>query len=110
MDEFIMTVLENIKPALPVGAILVRYLKVQIDKARKEREQKEKQEIEYRRLQQNKEHRMSRYIFWLEKGLEDFDKKHEFFNGELRKAYDEYQAAEKEQKEFEQRIIAKHDF
>lgn len=110
MEEFLITVLDNIKPAAVTGAIIVRYLKGQINKAKKDREEKEKQEIEYRRLQQNKEHRMGRYIFWLEKGLEDFDKKHEFFNGELRKAYDDYQAAEKAQKDFEQRIIAKHDF
>ena len=110
MEEFFVTVLDNLKPAAATGAILVRYLKIQIDKARKDREEKEKQEITYRRLQQNKEHRMGRYIFWLEKGLEEFDKKHEYFNGELRKAYDEYQAAEKAQKDFEQDIIAKHDF
>ena len=110
MEELLITVLDNLKPAAVTGAILVRYLKVQIDKARKDREQKEKQEIIYRRLQQNKEHRLGRYIFWLEKGLEDFDSEHRYFNGELRKAYDEYQAAEKRQKDFEQGIIAKHDF
>ena len=110
MEEFFVTVLDNLKPAAATGAILVRYLKVQIDKARKDREEKEKQEITYRHLQQNKEHRMGRYIFWLEKGLEDFDPEHRYFNGELRKAYQEYQDAEKRQKDFEQGIIAKHDF
>lgn len=110
MEEFFVTVLDNLKPAAATGAILVRYLKVQIDKARKDREEKEKQEITYRRLQQNKEHRMGRYIFWLEHGLEKIDPEHKYFNGELRKAYEEYQEAEKRQKDFEQGIIAKHDF
>ena len=110
MEEFLLTVLDNLKPAAATGAILVRYLKIQIDKAKKDREEKEKQEVEYRRLQQNKEHRMGRYIFWLEKGLEKMDPEHRYFNGELREAYEEYQAAEKRQKDFEQGIIAKHDF
>ena len=110
MEELFVTILDNLKPAAATGMILVGYLKVQIDKAKKEREQKEKQEIEYRHLQRNKEHRMGRYVFWLEKGLEKLDPEHIYFNGELRKAYEEYQTAEKRQKDFEQGIIAKHDF
>lgn len=110
MEEFLITVLDNLKPAAVTGAILVRYLKIQIDKARKDREEKEKQEIEYRHLTQNQEHRMGRYIFWLEHGLEKLDPEHKYFNGELRKAYDDVQQAEKEKKDFEQRVIAKHDF
>lgn len=110
MEEFVLTVLDNLKPAAATGAILVRYLKIQIDKAKKDREAKEKQEIEYRRLQQNQEHRMGRYIFWLEHGLEKLDPEHTYFNGELRKAYEDVQRAEKEKKDFEQGIIAKHDF
>ncbi|MBQ8603907.1 MAG: hypothetical protein IJ410_03565 [Oscillospiraceae bacterium] len=110
MEEFLITVLDNLKPAAATGAILVRYLKIQIDKAKKDREAKEKQEIEYRRLQQEMEHATGRYIFWLEHGLEKLDPDHKFFNGELRTAYEEYQSAEKKKKEFEQGIIAKHDF
>lgn len=102
-----------ISPAV-IGGIIVSWLQAQLKAAKAEKEaetkEREKQDIEYRRLVNDYQHATGGVVFWLHKGIENMDKEHRFFNGDFEKSYEEFKKAEHALQEFEQKIFVQHKY
>lgn len=97
-----------------IGGLIISFIKSYLDnlvnKARIEREEREKQEIKYRLLVQTYLEAYNDFVVWLYKDLTLLDPDHEIFNGGLKSAYNEVIVAKSELDKFKNEIVAKQKF
>ena len=91
-----------------IVGIVVNYIKRYVDRKLDAEEAKaaehERFRLKKRACEERMQHAESRWIFWVNRWIETGS-----HNGELRQAFEEYQAAEREKKELEREIITKFE-
>ena len=92
-----------------ISGVGIYYLHAYMDGKRRESEQAAARRREERReadaLEARRRHATGRLLFWMHDAIV---KGREHANGDLEKAYEEYNAIEDEQKRFEQKLLAEH--
>lgn len=93
-----------------VGGLIIWYFQKEITKVKAEKSEREKQEIQYRKLLNDFQKATGSLIFWLHKGIVGIDPQHNAFNGDFEKAYVEFKEAEHALRDFEQNIFAQQRY
>lgn len=93
-----------------VGGLIIWYFQKQITKVKAEKTEREKQEIQYRKLTNDFQKATGALVFWLHKGIDELDRNHEAFKQDFEKAYLEFKQAEHALREFEQDIFAQQKY
>lgn len=111
MSEFWLAAINALPGALVsalISGLLIHYLKRYIDKRLEgaERRQKTRLEIKRKRSEAEQKRRRAegRLLFWVHHALVKPPP-----NGELEKAWEDFQTAEEEQKEIERSILAEYE-
>lgn len=104
LAEVLLTAAIGSGGAMGIFFFIFRYY---IEKRLKEREEREKEQIEQKmeriRVNDKLTHCYGRLFFWMYKAI--VDNKH---NGELKQSFEELQEAEEEKKELDRKILAEH--
>ena len=108
MKEIAIAIASALVGGSGLVGIAVYYIKRYIDKALEADEEKEKKMRKYRirktECDERIQHAQGRMFFWINRAIETGS-----HNGELKAAFEELQAAEKEKKELEREIIAEYE-
>lgn len=109
MIELVKSALVSSLVSVLISGIGIYYLHAYLDGKRKESEQAAAQRRSERRkaevLESRRRRATGRMFFWLHDAIV---KGKEHANGDLERAYEDYNRIEEEQKQFEQELLAEH--
>ena len=96
--------------AAVVGGFVIWYIKDQIAEAKKERAEKDKQDMEYRRLSNNLQRATGELLESFHTVVHDLSREHAYTNKDYEKKYEAYKKAREDIQTFEQSIFIKHQY
>ncbi len=89
-----------------LAAVLKKYLEGQVTQAEKNKTEKQKKEYQYKKIDIEFKKAVMELLFWIVKGLTQFDQEHEYFNGEVAKAYERVDQVKQDLDNFETTLHA----
>lgn len=96
--------------AAVVGGLIIWYVKGQIEQAKKERAEREKSELEYRRLSNNLQRATGELLDSFHAVVQELGKEHEYTNKDFERKFEIFKKAEKEIQTFEQGVFIQHHY
>lgn len=96
--------------AAVVGGLIIWYIKDQINEAKKERAEKEKRDLEYRKLSNNLQRTTGELLDSIHAMIQTLGSKHDYSNKDFEKKFEAFKKAEKEIQAFEQDVFIQHQY
>lgn len=96
--------------AAVVGGFVIWYIKDQIAEAKKERAEKDKQDMEYRRLSNNLQRATGDLLESFHEVVHDLSREHSYSNNDYERKYEAYKNAKRDIQAFEQSVFIQHQY
>ena len=96
--------------AAVVGGLIIWYIKEQINEVKKERAERDKRDLEYRKLSNNLQRTTGELLDSFHTVVQALGNEHDYSNKEFEKKFEAFKKAEKEIQAFEQDVFIQHQY
>ena len=96
--------------AAVVGSLIIWYVKGQIEEAKKERAEKEKRDLEYRKLSNNLQRTTGDLLDSFHRVVQELGNNHDYSDQDFEKKFEAFKKAQREIRAFEQEAFIQFQF